>query len=499
MANVARKRQKSGPFSLCRVCGCGIDVRQGPGFELASAVDVSASGSIKASRRTDLRGTAGSRHYASGTLLDGISTRNALNGCGFVILWLFIVIAGVTLLNAMGRDHRDRHEDFAVYYFAGRALRERRNPYSANIARLAQAGGADTHDISHSSDPPTYLLLFEPLSALSLGSAYWIWQALNFACLAAALFLLIVMDGKLDPALGATIAGLALLYPPVGVHFWMGQGKLPVLLLLALMMHWMAHGHEAAAGLALASATLLRVFPIVMIGYLVVQRRWRVAAYTGAGLAMGIAFTLKLIGVADSESFIRSLTFLTGHWWEHDISLRCFVAIAIWTVYPHPALIAEIVRYAITGAVNLAVVVMTVWATMLYREEDDPGWRVFSLWIATAVFLLPVAWDYDLTLMLIPFVRIACAAGRFGASRRTLVMAAISFVLVLVWEFVRGRLPPTGSMLQMTMGEGGFFSMATAYVAAYWFAVDGDGARPCAMRELPPQLWRRLVPVPLLR
>lgn len=404
------------------------------------------------------------------------SARSIVDGGAVAVLWAFILVAAVLFAGSMSRDRRTRQKDFAVYYFLAQAMREHRNPYAIDIGKLARANGADIHDISRGTEPPTFLLLFEPLAGLSLRNAYWAWQAINVVCLGISLFLLLGVDSKPDPMLAATIAGLAMLYPPVGLHLWMGQSKLPLLLLLVLAMHWMERRREMAAGAALALAALLRVFPIALVGYLALQHRWRVAAYTIVGVLLGCALTVMFTGIADARSFVSSLSFLTGNWWESDIGLRSFVARTLWALYPTPLLTAQIARFAIVGIVDLTVVTMTVGATLVFEEKSDPGWRVFSLWVATSIFLLPVAWDYDLTLMLIPFVQLARAAARGEASRRAVLMAAGSYVLILLWECVIGHVPPSATVLRATIGEGGFFSMLTAYVAAYWFAVDARGA-----------------------
>lgn len=417
----------------------------------------------------------------AGELPGGIRALAQIGAVG--LLWAFILVAAASLAGAMRRERRAAQEDFAVYYLLAQTMREGHNPYTLDLAQAARANGADLHDISRGSEPPTFLLLFEPLTLLPLWTAYWAWQGINLFCLAATLLLLLRHVSRFDPALAAALAGLAILYPPVGWHFWMGQSKLPLLLLLAFAMRWMECGRDAEAGLALALAALLRIFPLVVIGYPVLQRRWRVAGWAITGLLVGGALTAACAGSANIRSFVSSISFLTGHWWEHDIALRAFVARTLWAVCPAPALAPRLVRYIIVGAVDLGALAATLKATMAYGERTDPDRRVFSLWIATSVFLLPVAWDYDLVLMLIPFAQIAGAAARGVGSRRALRWAALSYLLILLWECVIGHVLPSGAALRLTLGEGGTFSMCAGWLAAYWFTLDGRGADALAMRD----------------
>jgi energy-converting hydrogenase Eha subunit E len=85
-------------------------------------------------------------------------------------------------------------------------------------------------------------------------------------------------------------------------------------------------------------------------------------------------------------------------------------------------------------AADLLVLAGTTLATLALPAREDPDSRIFSLWVATAVFLLPVAWDYDLTLMLIPFSQLAVVAARGEASRRAIAMAVLSYALLIWWE-----------------------------------------------------------------
>jgi hypothetical protein len=125
----------------------------------------------------------------------------------------------------------------------------------------------------------------------------------------------------------------------------------------------------------------------------------------------------------------------------------------------------------------------TTLATLALPERKDPDSRIFSLWVASAVFLLPVAWDYDLTLMLIPFSQLAIVAARAEASRRALAMAVLSYALLVWWEYVA-----------LSANEFGFFAMLTAYLSAYWLAVDQPDAVRVPILAIPSEIWRRLMP-----
>ena len=122
-------------------------------------------------------------------------------------------------------------------------------------------------------------------------------------------------------------------------------------------------------------------------------------------------------------------------------------------------------------------------ATLMVPAQEDSGSRLFSLWVATAIFLLPEAYDHDLTLMLIPFTQLAVVGARGEASRRAITMAVLSYAVLLWWEYI-----------SLSTNELGFFAMLTAYLSAYWLAVDRPGTVTVPLRVLLSAIWQRIMP-----
>ena len=71
--------------------------------------------------------------------------------------------------------------------------------------------------ISQATDPPTFLLMFEPLTLMPIHESYWVWQAINLAAFIVALVLLFAPRfSGLPRPLAMTLTGLAMVYAPVG-------------------------------------------------------------------------------------------------------------------------------------------------------------------------------------------------------------------------------------------------------------------------------------------
>jgi hypothetical protein len=124
-------------------------------------------------------------------------------------------------------------------------------------------------------------------------------------------------------------------------------------------------------------------------------------------------------------------------------------------------------------AAQLGLIALTVKATAKSRDNADPDWRAFSLWVVTAVLIAPTAWVHYLVLMLIPFIMMSIAAGRGRANHRAIWMAVASFMLIALSTSGRTAFGahPHG-ILPIMVAECSFVSLLMVYISAYWFASD---------------------------
>jgi hypothetical protein len=419
---------------------------------------------------------------------DLLSTRS-LTGrivrlCLLALLWTIVGIAAPAFIFQIKHQDRAIQEDFAVYYFSAQEMRHGVSPYTTDLTQTARASGFDIHGIALSTDPPTFDLIFKALTYLPLHTAYCLWQAINLVCMAVAILLLIGFGSGLRISTSLTIGALFVLYPSLASHFWFGQSKFPLLLLFVLMMRAMKRGRDATAGSALALATLIHVFPIVLSGYLVLTRRWRVLGWTGAALLVGAVTTIAFVGWQECVDFAAAIPSISNASWniiQRNVAAPVFIARLLRGLSSDPSFAPHMIGHALVIAVDLPIVAATTKVTLALPPRDDPDSRVFSLWVATAVFLLPVAWDYDLVLMLIPFSVLAVVGARGEASRRAIVMAVLSYSLLIWWEYVA-----------LSANECGFFSMLVAYLSAYWLAADQPAAVGVPLLSMPGEIWQRL-------
>jgi hypothetical protein len=424
-------------------------------------------------------------------------------GGRYVIVALWIV----ALVNfgglALRLPERVGREDFSSYYASAWLLRVGGNPYVSDLGPIGESFGLHIGALNHAAYTPTFMLCFRPLTSLNPRTAYWVWQALNAVALAAGLAMLLSMSG-IVPKLALVLIPLLLLYPPLSDHFAYAQCQLMLLLIVVVSLRWLGRGYDAAAGLLMAFAALLRAFPLVIAGYFLFRRQWKVCAWLLAGLLLGAALTYAAVGP-------RCFDFVAGAKWANGfqfIALPLFVSVAAvasqlfwYTLGPHLSPGADAARLVLAGAAQLAILALTVRATLMMSGQPDRDWRLFSLWLATSVIISPNAQMHYLVLLFVPFVEFC--AGSFSSTRALTAMVA-SYALSLVsclglscvfalsspqiQALARGpawRVLGPGGWLLLLKEECAFAAMLIAYIAIYWWVVDGvaaPGGEPAARR-----------------
>lgn len=404
-----------------------------------------------------------------------------LRAAVLVPLWTAVVIGVLIIIAAL--PARANKWDYSIYYSSALAMRNGMNPYTTDLTPLARSLGFDLGKINHATDPPTFVMCFVPLTLLAPRPGFYVWTAINALSFLLALLLLLRWTPGLGRDTRLAIAAIALLFPPVADHLIWGQNKMLVLLMFVLILRWMERGRDAAAGLMLAFATLLRAFPFLLVGYLLLMKRWRASAYTMAGLAAGGLITLALAGVGNTLSFVLAPNYLTEQWREalpSNIALGPTVARMFWYFFGTQLglTLGRIERLASLAA-ELALLGFTVKVTLARPWNDDPDGRLFALWIMAAILVSPTSWFYYLVLLAIPMVRLSAAVAGGRTSARALWVGVASYAAAWIYFTVVDMNSPQLALHPNTLvwRIGASPVGLLAYLSLYWFAADPAPAR----------------------
>jgi hypothetical protein len=397
-------------------------------------------------------------------------------------VWIcaLVVLTG-TLTRTRGQW---RGRDFSDKYESAWALRHGIDPYPIDLTPIATRLGLETGGLIHASDTPTFLLCFEPLTYLPPQTAFRVWTIINAGALAIAMSLLLAHHRALSSPTAWLLAGLVLMSAPLNLNFYWGQSQLIILMLLVLAMRAIERERDDTAGIMIALAALLRAYPVLLVGYFVMRQKWRAVAFAIIGIAVGLLATVAMLGFAQTVSYTHGAAWVAGYSMMNrvdNLSLGAFVSRTFWALTGvAPGSSIDWARRTIAALAQLAVLGIAIRTTLAERNRDDPDWRIYSLWIATAIILSPVGWHHYLVLLVIPFVQMVAAAADGRAGSRAIWMAALCYVLSAVSLRVANRFmvpPPTAFQIALpwlarALEELSFIALLTGYIATYWFATD---------------------------
>ncbi len=375
-----------------------------------------------------------------------------------------------------------RRGDFSIYYACAVAMHRGLDPYAINLTDFTRELGFEPDPFAHPADTPTFTFVTEPMALLSPAAAYAIWFVASALCLAGSLYLLFDPAARLDYRTSVLLSLGALGFTPLADNFRWAQSQVFVMFGVVLFFRFMQKGRNRAAGGLLAMLGLLRGFPLVLVGYLIVQRRWRAIAVFAIVFAAGGVGTVAGVGIGPAENFLRVIGVVGGHRWlsldprwelaAANVSLDAFVARPLMLLcgaeLSRPLLL---LHRAIVLGFQLAILAGTFRATA--NGMDDPRGRRFSLWVATMLMLSPVVWLHYMVLLTVPFGMIAVAAVHRETSAPIWRFAIISYCCLVLVTPLMSTLTFRQDIFDLrtaALAELGFVALLLGWVAAWRFA-----------------------------
>ena len=291
--------------------------------------------------------------------------------------------------------------DFRFYWTAARQLLDGGSIYSAQQL----AGPYPPQGQEGFLYPPPLAALVTPLAALFPTDplpGLWIWSGLAALVLVVTVLALARTEdlGGRFPLLRGrwawVLVGAAFALPPVVDELVNGNVHLFIAGLMAAA--WIGlRRHDAAgdraAGIALGIATVVKLFPVLLLLWLVLRGRWRPVGWAVAG-ALGLAvLTLPVTGV---QPWLDYPTVLANMAAPIDVSASLSP-----TVWLAPLLGFGLARVVVTAAV-LAVL---LWVSR--RADERVG---YAAAIVLALLATPALWTHYLSILVVPML-LALAGG----------------------------------------------------------------------------------------
>jgi hypothetical protein len=329
--------------------------------------------------------------------------RSLLNGAGLTLALCWLALVGLTLRP---------DDDFAQFRRGAVDLREHDNPYHTRSDPAAEArrrpGTVDETNERGFKYPPVFAYLLQPFARLSHRAGQWTWFGLNLAFLAALLGLCVRLTGSaLARRYWGVLVFAAVLAPPTRLTLQLGQMSLLMALLL-VGAYALARRHARLAGLLLAVAGMIKLYPALLAAAFLLYGPRRVALWAAAWAALLVAAFLPVYGTAHYRAFLDALILSSNHAYGAEFNLSF---VGFWsrllsrTPYAVPLVDAPLLARTLVVLSGLAALAVCVAATGRPRSSGMAPLE-YSLWLCAMLLLSPINGCYNLVLLLLPLLAV---------------------------------------------------------------------------------------------
>jgi hypothetical protein len=354
-----------------------------------------------------------------------------------VAIWL-----GPGFLEHIARTRRDI-PDFFQEYASARNWREGIPIYERHEVTIPRYLGRPMHPteiVGVNAHPPSSVLLALPLTGLDFDTALVVWNTLSLGFLAASLGLIARgLRCPSSPTLYFSFLAMLLLCSPLWVQVHHGQLNLVLLLLITAAWSAERSGRSRWAGILLALATVIKLYPAFLLAYFAVRRRTALVAWSAATLLVVTAITAAILGVDCFARYGRDVLPEVG-WFRVAWKNASFLGFWSRLFDPLPGYRRDVYRAnallyspwlarAATIASSLAVVAILVSLSWRHRAGIEAD-RTFGVAITTMLLISPVAWDHYFLLLFIPLTILARDLLHCGTKEDAVMVAGI---VVALW------------------------------------------------------------------
>jgi hypothetical protein len=291
--------------------------------------------------------------------------------------------------------------DFSILYGAGRSIRDGESPYRPGLSWSLPLGAAY-------NKPPIVAILLGPFGGMPFDQVARAWILIDVVLYAVS-FVILLRSLRIDfrSVDFYLLVVLFLLFQPTLDTLYGGQLEILVLFLLCLADRALGlpKVEEATAGVAIALAALLKVYPLVLLLPLAARRAWR---GIGAGLATLVGVTLFSIWRVGWHIHLVYLLKILPYqsrgtpWVENQSFFGFFSRLLVdgtkvtITNQPEAAQLAP--AQVLSLVAGGAAVLVSLWAA--WRSERV-GYA-FRLFLPLTLLVSPSAWMHYETILLLP-------------------------------------------------------------------------------------------------
>jgi hypothetical protein len=286
--------------------------------------------------------------------------------------------------------------------------------------------------------PPFYGMLFIPLAGFADNAVLQIYRYIDIGLLIATALIWRNMIAVRSWWWWIPTLIICANLNPVLETLRYGQIDIVIALLCSICYWCLLRNRDDAAGWLIALMTTMKLYPIVLLGYVILRRRWRGVRGFAIGMVVFNLIGVGVVGWADYVTFVREVLPIIGGTtaYVENQTIYAFVARLVAPSYP---LAPFDDGYWTVVASVLALAIMALSAVVTMRDvpaDSSLAALQYGLFVMVMALAIPVAWvGYQVPLYLIWVMVLWYAITQQVSIARISILAA-SFALIGFGNFL---------------------------------------------------------------
>jgi hypothetical protein len=364
---------------------------------------------------------------------------------------LVFVLLGFTafnyIYNGLFRPLSTEKVDFVAYYNAALAFKYGL-PIYEHMIRFFTEGVLEYKGPFPYAYPPSFVIFLSPLAYLSFRHASLTWNLLNHAFFFFGIILLMkAIKHRYSWVEWITLIFVCVNFTPLFMDHLVGQCNIILFYLITLGLYFYRTNKGVYAGIALALATIIKVIPGLLLGYLLWKRKYKI--FFAAVVMLILIFVYSLL-FFDVDLYVWYFQFVANqdmfNAYHDNHSLTGFfsrlLVHSVWTkgVFNSPG-VAQILTL-LSSALMLFVL---LYVTRKRNDDShDRSLREYSLVVVTMLLTSKMTSTPYLVMLLIPIAVLVHELFQSRTVNRWVYLLCAAYGILAVWYPL-----PAGKFLDM--------------------------------------------------
>jgi hypothetical protein len=352
-----------------------------------------------------------------------------------VSFWLRIIVlfCGILVNVSIINNYRNVSSDFVVDYIAANSLWRGNSVYGEDIKNLEnEMLGFHGPPTIH---PPFNAVLFLPLSFFDYKTAFVVLDIVSLILLLL-INQLVVKGLELNGEWFLNLTCLSLYWYPV--FYCLGTGQSSMIISACLVSGWfcLRLKKEYVAGFLFAIATLMKLFPGLVLLYLLINKNWRAFFATVFFIVLGLSVTTFVVGLDDMRTYSniiigRFLNEWSGFVLNHSLNgviTRLFGEGSGWA---EPLIELPRIKSLLVILLNSAILIYTILKMRVIAVTKEHADYAFGLTIVAMLLLSPIIWGHIFPVLILPISLLLREYIRDPSPRKLRILLFIILLLSL--------------------------------------------------------------------